>query len=71
LTRGSSVNSSKRTRKYKVIQIWPGLICVWLNLISPGHIWTTLYNCKWRSKREACILIFNVPLILKGDILVS
>ena len=29
---------------YKVVQIWPGLICVYTSRICPGHIWTTLYN---------------------------
>ena len=43
-------------RKYKVVQIWPGLtgnyglklwfkngLKLWFKKISPGHIWTTMY----------------------------
>jgi hypothetical protein len=29
---------------YKVVQIWPGLIVCKQVAVSPGHIWTTLYN---------------------------
>jgi hypothetical protein len=29
---------------YKVVQIWPGQTVTSLHTISPGHIWTTLYN---------------------------
>jgi hypothetical protein len=29
--------------KYKVVQIWPGLVRLVYTQISPGHIWTTLY----------------------------
>jgi hypothetical protein len=29
--------------KYKVVQIWPGQTVTCLHIISPGHIWTTLY----------------------------
>jgi len=29
---------------YKVVQIWPGLFVCKSGDISPGHIWTTLYN---------------------------
>ena len=29
---------------YKVVQIWPGLFTLVYTQISPGHIWTTLYN---------------------------
>jgi hypothetical protein len=32
------------TRKYKVVQIWPGRF-VWKQVtLCPGHIWTTLYD---------------------------
>jgi hypothetical protein len=29
--------------RYKVVQIWPGLIVCKLVTVCPGHIWTTLY----------------------------
>jgi hypothetical protein len=29
--------------KYKVVQIWPGLIVCKQVTVCPGHIWTTLY----------------------------
>jgi hypothetical protein len=29
---------------YKMVQIWPGLFTLVYTQISPGHIWTTLYN---------------------------
>ena len=29
---------------YKVVQIWPGQTVTSLHTISPGHIWTTLYQ---------------------------
>jgi hypothetical protein len=29
---------------YKVVQIWPGQTVTCLHIISPGHIWTTLYK---------------------------
>ena len=32
------------TWSYKVVQIWPGQTVASLQTISPGHIWTTLYN---------------------------
>jgi hypothetical protein len=39
------------TRKYKVVQIWPGQTVTCLHKISPGRIWTTLYiNTKFKSK---------------------
>ena len=43
---------------YKVVQIWPGLFTLVYTQISPGHIWTTLYNSLafgrlWRS--SCCI----------------
>jgi hypothetical protein len=34
--------------KYKVVQIWPGLIACKQVTVCPGHIWTTLY------KKQAC-----------------
>jgi hypothetical protein len=30
--------------KYKVVQIWPGLIVCKQATVCPGHIWTTLYK---------------------------
>jgi hypothetical protein len=38
--------------KYKVVQIWPGLIVCKQVTVCPGHIWTTLYLN--RSTRQAC-----------------
>ena len=38
------VESGFRKQKYKVVQIWPGQTVTSLRTISPGHIWTTLYN---------------------------
>ena len=32
---------------YKVVQIWPGLIVCKQVTVSPGHIWTTLYNSSY------------------------
>ena len=29
---------------YKVVQIWPGHMRLVYTEISPGHIWTTLYD---------------------------
>ena len=30
--------------KYKVVQIWPGLLVCKQVTVCPGHIWTTLYT---------------------------
>jgi hypothetical protein len=45
--------------KYKVVQIWPGLIVCKQVTVCPGHIWTTLYMfyCKrtcWFSITHHC-----------------
>ena len=32
-----------KNKRYKVFQIWPGLIVCKQVTICPGHIWTTLY----------------------------
>jgi hypothetical protein len=37
---------------YKVVQIWPGQTVTSLQTISPGHIWTTLYNRAIRWSRN-------------------
>jgi hypothetical protein len=39
--------------KYKVVQMWPGLIVCKLVTVCPGHIWTTLYYPKWETNRAA------------------
>ena len=39
---------------YKVVHIWPGLITACLHTISPGHIWTTLYNNVMSKSSSEC-----------------
>jgi hypothetical protein len=41
------------SRNYKVVQIWPGLFVCKQSVISPGHIWTTLYFCVLTFRNRA------------------
>ena len=41
------MKTKSSSRKYKVVQIWPGLFVCNQVTVCPGHIWTTLYF--WRS----------------------
>ena len=40
---GSAHGALARPVKYKVVQIWPGLIVCKRVTVCPGHIWTALY----------------------------
>jgi hypothetical protein len=60
--------SSLRWRRkgiYKVVQIWPGLVRLVYTQISPGHIWTTLYNAqtwlgsRWMFKVNIVLMVFR------------
>jgi hypothetical protein len=47
---------SDESKKYKVVQIWPGQTVTCLHTNSPGHIWTTLYLHNPPLFRELIIL---------------
>jgi hypothetical protein len=38
------IKLTPKTKTYKVVQIWPGLIVCKQVTVCPGHIWTTLYH---------------------------
>jgi hypothetical protein len=37
------ISNLRKACKYKVVQIWPGLLVCKQVTVCPGHIWTTLY----------------------------
>ena len=49
--------------KYKVVQIWPGLIVCQQVTVCPGHIWTTLYLPIYVDKWNFLFILLVIMLI--------